>query len=72
MKFIKDGVLYVSGDDAIEVFFVGDATHLGIFRKQGMPFELLNSIKPGLQKREKYCYPVEKCRRWFAGEETVR
>ncbi|MDD3570281.1 MAG: hypothetical protein PHY44_04180 [Lachnospiraceae bacterium] len=69
MKFIKDGVLYLSGDDAESAFYE-TFSNIGRFRRQGMSFELTREINPEARvtTNEKYCYPVEKCRRWFAGE----
>lgn len=69
MELIKGNVLYVSGCDAENIFFATPAK-LGLFRRQGMPFELIKNISPDAHTtpNEKYCYPVKKCQRWFAGE----
>lgn len=72
MRFIKDGVEYVSGMDAAITFCVGYPSDLKIFRKRGMPYEITDgsiSKEYKTYKSNKYIYPVKKCQRWFAGEE---
>jgi hypothetical protein len=72
MRFTKDGVEYVSGQDAAIAFCVASTGNLGTYRKQGLPYEVSNEYirkEYKTYKSDKYIYPVKKCQKWFAGEE---
>jgi hypothetical protein len=71
MRFVKDGIEYVSGKDAALEFYVANASNLVSYRKQGMPFYIFDKAMKRKYKlrKEKYFYPIKKCQKWFAGEE---
>ncbi|MCI1959678.1 MAG: hypothetical protein LKJ25_08675 [Clostridia bacterium] len=72
MKFIENGVEYVSGMETVEVFYLSCASCLASYRKQGLPFYTFDKKtkkKYNAYNRSKYFYPIKKCQKWFAGEE---
>ena len=72
MRYRKNGVEYVTGNDAVIEFYVASTNYLQRYRKQGMPYEMLDletKIKYKITESERYAYPLKKCQRWFAGEE---
>ncbi|MCI1958856.1 MAG: hypothetical protein LKJ25_04435 [Clostridia bacterium] len=71
MRFVKDGIEYVTGMDAVEEFYVSNSSCLASYRRYGMPFYIFDKATKRRYKlrKEKYFYPVRKCRKWFAGEE---
>ena len=59
MKKVIDGEEYVSSNDALSLFFCSQSA-LVKFRTEGMPYVKIDGV---------YWYPIERCQKWFRGEE---